>query len=152
QATSYYDDEGWQTFDSARPALEAALVALKRIGFETYWEQNIRPVVAERAAALRAELAQRDIVAAIEARLGRRLASPRITVYLLYYSEPHGIKIVGTNFITHYSYPTRIVLRNAIHEMMHPPYDPKDSRVLNVIAALRKDPYLMDKAEHHDAS
>jgi hypothetical protein len=74
-------------------------------------------------------------------------------VYLLYYSQPHGIKITGTRFLTHYSYPFRIVLRNAIHEMMHPPYDlAHDAGLRASLQSLRNDTFLMDKVEHHNRS
>src|SRR5262245_12048325 len=47
QATSYYDPEAWKTYEAARPDLEAALIALKRIHFDRYWEANIKPIVEE---------------------------------------------------------------------------------------------------------
>jgi hypothetical protein len=85
--------------------------------------------------------------------LGSPRPTNRITVYLLYYSQPHGIKITGTSFLTHYSYPFRIVLRNAIHEMMHPPYDlAHDAELRTGLEALKSDAFLMDKVEHHDKS
>ena len=89
----------------------------------------------------------------VESVLGSPSPSNRITVYLLYYSEPHGIKITGTRFLTHYSYPFRIVLRNAIHEMMHPPYDlAHDADLRASLQSLRADAFLMDKVEHHNPS
>src|SRR5262249_20808229 len=70
-----------------------------------------------------------------------------------YYSEPHGIKITGTRFLTHYSYPFRIVLHNAIHEMMHPPYDlAHDPGLKAALESLKADQFLMNKVERHDAS
>jgi hypothetical protein len=89
----------------------------------------------------------------VEAVLGAPRPSNKITIYLLYYSQPHGIKITGTRFLTHYSYPFRIVLRNAIHEMMHPPYDlANDPDLRTALDSLRNDPDLMDKVEHHNRS
>jgi len=89
----------------------------------------------------------------VEAVLGTPRPTNKITVYLLYYSQPHGIKITGTRFLTHYSYPFRIVLRNAIHEMMHPPYDLEhDPDLRTALESLKSDPFLMDKVEHHDRS
>jgi len=152
EATPYFSAEGWKTYEEARPDLEAALVALKRTHFDDYWEKNVRPVIERRRSELLAALPYYNIVPTIEARLGHALPSNKITVYLLYYSEPHGIKIVGTNFITHYSYPLRIVMRNAIHEMMHPPYEASNPALKNAIESLRADPFLMDKVQHHDPS
>jgi len=153
KATPYYDEEQWKVYDASRPDLKAALLALERIHFETDWKQNALPAVEKARAAITAELPRYNIVPVIEAKLGKPLASNRITVYLLYYSEPHGIKITGTRFLTHYSYPFRIVLRNAIHEMMHPPYDlAHDAELRKDLDSLRGDPYLMNKVEHHDPS
>lgn len=153
QATPYYGEQQWKVYDESRPDLKAALLALERIHFEADWKQNAVPPVEKARAAITAELPRYNIVPVIEAKLGRELASDRITVYLLYYSEPHGIKITGTRFLTHYSYPFRIVLRNAIHEMMHPPYDlAQDPELRKHLDSLRGDPFLMNKVEHHDPS
>jgi len=153
QATTYYSEEGWKTYAEARPDLEDALLALKRIHFDQYWESNIKPVVEERGRAWTPILSRYNVVPAIEKRLGRPLPSNKITVYVLYYSEPHGIRITGTNFLTHYSYPQRIVVRNAIHEMMHPPYDAAhDATVRAAIESLGAEPFLADKVANHDRS
>jgi hypothetical protein len=49
-------------------------------------------------------------------------------------------------FLTNYSYPFRIVLRNAIHEMMHPPYDlAHDAGLRASLQSLRSDAFLMGK-------
>jgi len=132
---------------------ESRSAALDRIHFEADWRQNVLPSVEKARASITAELPRFNIVPVIEAKLGRALPSNRITVFLLYYSEPHGIKITGTRFLTHYSYPFRIVLRNAIHEMMHPPYDlAHDAELRKDLDSLHADPYLMNKVEHHDPS
>lgn len=56
-------------------------------------------------------------------------------------------------FLTHCSYPFRIVLRNAIHEMMHPPYDlARDAGLRAGLQSLRANAFLMDKVEHHNSS
>jgi hypothetical protein len=70
----------------------------------------------------------------------------------LAYSEPHGIRITGLRFLTHESYPFKIVLHNAIHEPMHPPYNASDPRVRKAIDLLSNDPLIEDKVKHHDPS
>jgi hypothetical protein len=153
KATSYYSDDGWRIYDASRPDLEAALRALKRIHFEEDWEAHAKTAVEQALASIAKDLPSYNVIPAVEAVLGVQKPSNRITVYMLYYSEPHGIKITGTRFLTHYSYPFRIVLRNAIHEMMHPPYDLANDSVLTAsLRSLRSDSYLMDKVEHHDRS
>jgi hypothetical protein len=151
QATPYYDDEQWKIYEDSRADLKAAFRALQRIHFEADWEKEVRPQIERARSAIAADLPKYNVVPAVESVLGSPRPSNQITVYLLYYSQPHGIKITGTRFLTHYSYPFRIVLRNAIHEMMHPPYDlAGDSELRSRFDALRSDSYLMDKVEHHD--
>lgn len=150
--TPYWSESGWANYDKARPALETALRALQRVGFAAYWEQTAKPRVEKRIAELAPELPRYNIIPAIEQRLGFALPSDTITVYLLNYSEPHGIRITGLRFLTHVSYPFYIVLHNAIHEPMHPPYHLSDPRVQNAINLLGKDPLVLDKVQHHDPS
>ncbi|MGA8865496.1 MAG: hypothetical protein WB510_00925 [Candidatus Sulfotelmatobacter sp.] len=153
RATPYYDDDGWKVYEESRPDLEAAFRALKRIHFEDDWEKHARPGIEKSRAAIVRDLPKYNVIPAVESVLGVPRPTNKITVYLLYYSEPHGIKITGTRFLTHYSYPFRIVLRNAIHEMMHPPYDlAHDAGLRAALQSLRSDSFLMDKVEHHDRS
>jgi hypothetical protein len=153
KATPYYDEESWKVYDASRLDLKAAFVALKRIRFESDWAEESRPRIEQAIHAVSADLPKYNIIPAVESVLGAARPTNRITVFLLYYSEPHGIKITGTQFLTHYSYPFRIVLRNAIHEMMHPPYDlANDPELRKDIDSLRSDRFLMDMVEHHDVS
>jgi hypothetical protein len=150
--TTYWSDDGWAVYEKARPHLEMALRALRRVGLGPYWETTARPRIEHRISELAPELSKYNVIPAIEAKLGKPLSSNRIAVYLLAYSEPHGIKITGTQFITHVSYPFRIVLRNAVHEMMHPPYDASDPKVASAIADIGRDPLIHDKVTNHDKS
>jgi hypothetical protein len=152
EKTSYWSADGWQNYEAARPALEAALRALDRVGFPAYWEANAKPKIEKRIAEISAELPKYNIIPAIESYLGFPLPSQTITVYLLAYSEPHGIRIAGLRFLTHVSYPFRIVLHNAIHEPMHPPYRADDPKVREAIERLGHDPLVIDKVQHHDPS
>jgi hypothetical protein len=150
--TPYWDDDGWKSYKKARPALEIALRGLNRVGFPAYWKQSAEPGVERKIAQLSPDLAKYDIAPIIEQHLGFALPSQTITVYLLAYSEPHGIRITGLRFLTHESYPFRIVLHNAIHEPMHPPYIANDPRVRKAIDLLSRDPLIVDKVKHHDPS
>lgn len=150
--TSYWNADSWQNYDAARPALEAALRALERAGFPAYWAANAKPRIEKRIAELATDLPKYDIVPTIESYLGFPLPSHTIRVYVLAYSEPHGIRITGLRFLTHVSYPFGIVLHNAIHESMHPPYRVDDPAVSKAIDLLGKDPTIMDKVRNHDQS
>lgn len=150
--TSYWNADSWRNFESARPALESALRALDRVGFPEYWAAHAKPKIEKRIRELSVDLPKYDIIPVIESYLGFPLPSHTIEVYLLAYSEPHGIRITGLRFLTHVSYPFRIVLHNAIHESMHPPYRVEDVDVWKAIDLLGNDPMVMDKVQHHDPS
>src|SRR5215469_7211171 len=150
--TSYWSESGWKAYEKARPALETALKALNRVGFTDYWEKTAKPRAEKRIAELAPDLPRYNIIPALEKLLGFPLTSGTITVYLLNYSEPHGIRITGLRFLTHVSYPFPIVLHNAIHEPMHPPWNINDPVVKSAIAQLAGDPLVVDKVQHHDAS
>jgi hypothetical protein len=153
KTTSYYSEDGWKLYDESRSDLVVAFNALKRIHFDADWEKQIKPQVEKSRAAIAQDLPRYNVVPRVEAVLGSPRPTNKITVYLLYYSQPHGIKITGTRFLTHYSYPFRIVLRNAIHEMMHPPYDlAHDAALRASLQSLRSDAFLMNKVEHHNPS
>src|SRR3984885_588969 len=153
KATPYYSDDGWKLYEESRPDLEAAFEALKRIHFDADWQKAVKARIEKSRAAIAQELPRYNVIPTIESALGSPRPTNKITVYLLYYSQPHGIKITGTRFLTHYSYPFRIVLRNAIHEMMHPPYDlAHDAALRASLQSLRSDAFLMDKVEHHNPS
>jgi hypothetical protein len=150
--TSYWSADGWQNYEAARPALEAALRALDRVGFPAYWEANAKPMIEKRIAEISPELPKYNIIPVIESYLGFSLPSRTITVYLLAYSEPHGLRITELRFLTHVSYPFDIVLHNAIHETMHPPYHADDPKMREAIDLLGRDPLVVDKVQHHDPS
>jgi hypothetical protein len=150
--TSYWNEDSWKNYQAARPALELALRALERVDFPAYWAANAKPKIDKRIGELSVDLPKYDIIPVIESYLGFSLPSHTITVYLLAYSEPHGIRITGLRFLTHVSYPFSIVLRNAIHESMHPPYRADEPGVRHAIDLLARDPLVIDRVEHHDAS
>jgi hypothetical protein len=152
KTTSYWSADSWQNYEAARPALEVALRALDRVGFPDYWTATARPKIEKHIAELSPELPKYNIIPVIEGYLGFPLPSHTITVYLLAYSEPHGIRITGLRFLTHVSYPFSIVLHNAIHELMHPPYHADNPKVRETIDLLGRDPLVTDKVQHHDPS
>lgn len=150
--TTYWSESAWKKYEDARPAIEAALQALNRVGFSKYWTQSARPAIEKRIAEISSDLPKYNIIPAIEKYLGFPLPSSTVTVYLLAYSEPHGIRITGLRFLTHRTYPFNIVLHNAIHESMHPPYNTRDPEIIQAIDLLGSDPLVADKVSHHNRS
>ncbi len=149
--TPYYSEAGWQLYDSVREDLKSILLFLKDIQFESYWKENVLPRVRQKIELVEKDLPAYNVIAEVERHLGFALPSNRITVYMLYFSQPHGIKVTGTRFLTDVAWPFEIVLRNAVHEMMHPPYDlVHDDDLRKTFELLKKDEFLMDTIKNHN--
>jgi hypothetical protein len=151
--TVYYSEGGWKLYESVRGELKKVFLFLKDAGFEAYWRRNVLPSVESRAAAVGGGLAKYDVVAEVEARLGFKLPSERIDVYVLHFARPHGARLTGARFITDASYPLEVVLRMAVHELLHPPYLlARDRELKQALDSLRADGFLKDRILHHDPS
>jgi len=149
--TPYYQEDGWQLYESVRDDLETIFLFLKDIRFHDYWKRNILAKVEHKITRIEKDLHKYNVITEDEKHLGFALPSSKIDVYMLYYSQPHGIKITGTRFLTDVAWPFAIVLRNAVHEMMHPPYDlANDEELRNTLDLLREDEFLMDKVVNHN--
>ena len=153
EKTPYHDEDSWKLFESVNHDLKVVLKFLKAINFNDYWKKDILPIVREKINEIKPDLPKYDVIRENEEYLGFKLPSNEITVYMLYYSQPHGIKITGTRFLTDVAWPFKIVIRTAAHEMMHPPYDINNNKKLaDAIESLRKDDFLMDKVNNHNPS
>jgi len=151
--TPYFSEGGWKLYESVREDLKIIFLFLKDIQIESYWTEHILPKVRQKIKEIEKDLPKFDVIAEVEDHLGFALSSNTITVYMLYYSQPHGIKITGTRYLTDIAWPFKIVLRNAVHEMMHPPYDlPNDKELRKILNLLKKDEFLMDKVLNHNPS
>lgn len=151
--TIYHDDEGWKLFESINSELKTIFDFLISIKYAEYWKQNILPQVSDTIAVIQPDLPKYDVIRENEKYLGYKLPSDTITVYMLYYAKPHGIKITGTRFLTNVGWPFKIVIRTAAHEMMHPPYDLQNDKALSgMIEQFRSDEFVMDKVNNHNPS
>jgi hypothetical protein len=151
--TPYHDEESWKVFESTAPDLKVIFSFLKDIKFEEYWNENILPIVNKKIDEIKPGLPDYDVIKLNEFYLGYKLPSNKITVYMLYYVKPHGIRITGMRFLTDQSWPFNIVIRNAAHEMMHPPYDlANDKELQEAIQTFAKDEFFMDKLNNHNPS
>ena len=151
--TVYFNEGGWRLFLSVRGELRTILTSLKEMGFADYWGRHVLPRLTQEAAALERRLAEYDVASEVEAQLGSALPSNKITVYLLHFARPHGIRVTGSRFIADVSYPFLEVLRNAIHEMLHPPFDASRDRELRLaLKTLEGDAFLTDVIRHHNPS
>jgi len=151
--TVYYKDNEWALFESIQKDMRAYFTFLKEAGFEEFWRENILPKVEKRIYELDENITNNNLnmITEQEKLLGYPLQNNRITVIVLYYAQPHGIKITGTKFITDVAYPIDVVVQNAAHEMLHPPYDLNSNIPLkNALDKLKNDTFLMDKVLNHN--
>ena len=86
--TPYYSDEGWQLYESVREHLKTVFRFLKDIQLESYWRKYVVPKAVERSKKIHKELPKYNVVAEVEAHLGVKLPSHRITGTLLFPSTP----------------------------------------------------------------
>ncbi len=147
-----YNDEAWNIFVSILPELKITFQFLKEIEFEKYWEREIRPVVEKRILEMEQKISNNNIISEIERKLGKPFDSDTIKVYVLYFAQPHGIKITGTRFITDVSYSDKTVMNNAVHELLHSLDLQTNKETAKVVAELKNDPVMMDKLENHNPS
>lgn len=118
--------------------------------FEEYWKEEMLPGLEERKAELEEYLQDVNVVPVIEKHLGFPLGCNRINIYLLYFNKPHGIKLVGTQYITGQAYSEETIVRHAIHEMMHPPANFNDWDFKKAMNTLRKDELFMYHLRNHN--
>ncbi len=151
-ATQFWSEDSWQRFDDLRGDLLVALRFLRDDGYPRRWQAQVRPRVERRADTVAARLANYDIVGLVQ----RMVPAPRdsaVGVILTTMCQPHGIRITGDRYLTDVTYPDAIVLRNAVHEMLHPPYDlATDTALAAALDTWRESPWLMARVEGHDPS
>ena len=152
RASSFWDEESWTLFQRVRPDVITALVAMRRAGFSKDWEKLAGKGASGKVATRRAEIAKYDILGEQSRLVGRELQQGRIEVILLHYSRPHGIRIQGGRFLTNLDYPASIVLRNAAHEPLHPPYDGANARVSETVAEFTRDSLVARIVREHNPS
>ncbi|WP_147444280.1 MULTISPECIES: hypothetical protein [Corallococcus] len=149
RASPYWEPEAWDWFLTARPELARVLEALAASDFPTFRREVLGDLVEQRAAELRQRLAGVDVIAEQERLLGHRLEED-ITIDLLHFSKPHGIKVIGQRFLTHRTYSDALIIRNAAHEILHPPFDATHPSILAALEVLRRDPLLPRIVADHD--
>jgi hypothetical protein len=152
RSSPYWSEDSWNLFLAARAPLVRALEAMHRAGFESLWEKHLGHDATARADGLRKDLARYDVLGEEERLLGHELQGGRIEVILLWYSRPHGIRIQGERFLTNIGYPASVVLRNAVHEPMHPPFDKASPAVRAAIDSLSRDSLMARIVAGHNPS
>jgi hypothetical protein len=150
--TIYYDDESWAEFVSMIPELKVIFQFLKEIEFDKYWSKEIKPKVEKRIAKMEEKISQKNIIPDIERKLGQAIDSDTINVYVLYFAQPYSIRITGTRFLTDISYSDKVLMNNAVHELIHDLDLETNIKTRNAIEKLKNDAFLMERFENRDVA
>jgi hypothetical protein len=156
KATPYWDDAAWKRFEDLRPDILTVVRWFRDIDFPAYWREDAEKPIKAALVEIQPELQKADVVPLVEQVLGRKLDTGEIRVVATRYCRPHGIRLVGDRFITDPTYPKDKVLAitggTSVHELLHPPFDPKDPRILKAIAIAQNDPFVQSRFQGHNPS
>jgi hypothetical protein len=148
RASDNWSESDWAWFLSAAPRLKAVLEAMQAAGFAAFRAERTAGLDA-RIAELTRDLAAYDVISLHEKLTGRNF-DPGIEVVLLQFCKPHGIKVQGQTFLQAGDWNTAITVRNAAHEMLHPPVAMDGPAAKAALAVLEKDALVMRVVREHD--
>ncbi len=153
ETTPYFGEESWRRFESVTGDLRVIFDFLAELGYEEEWAARRLPDLRARARALEARLPEWSLLSQVAQLTGLPERPAPVEIIVLHFNQPHGIRITGTRYLTYSGWPLRIVLNDAIHEMLHPPYDlDADPELRRAIEGLRVSEFVMDRVENHDPS
>ena len=148
QQSPYWNDAEWKWLTAHAPRLLAVFTAMRDAGFSGFRDARTGDLAA-RAAQLQRDLAPFDVIR-LQQKLTGRSFDPQIDVVLLQFCKPHGIKVQGQTFLQAADWNLAITVRNAAHEMLHPPI-PMDGAVAKAaLAVLARDPLIPRIVGEHD--
>lgn len=150
-ASDNWDPEAWSWFASIAPRVKRIFEAMRDAGFASYRRSVIGTAETLRPAEVTAALAPYDVISWQEKLTGRTF-DPTIEIVLLHFSKPHGIKVRGQTFLQALDYPLEVTVRNAAHEMLHPPIDMEGPAAKAAMAVLERDALIMKIVKEHDPS
>lgn len=149
QASPYWNEPDWNWFDSAAPRLETIFSAMRDAGFTAFRNERVGSALATRVTELRSSLSKFNVVTWQEKLTGRSF-DPTIEIVLLQFSKPHGIKVQGQTFLQAADYDVATTVRNAAHEMLHPPVVMDGPAATAALAILKQDTLVMKIVCEHD--
>ena len=149
EKSPHWDPNEFESATQLMPAVHTALLALRGTGFVERYTRETLPHIVEAIESDYASVVSHDLIPEQERLLGRDL-DPRIDIILVRYAKPYGIRILGQRFVAYYGWDAETQLRIAAHEIFHPPYDPNDAELLELLSDFRTDPWFMSIVRDHD--
>lgn len=148
RASSNWNEADWAWFAAHAPRVKAVLEAMQAADFAAFRAERIAALEG-RIAQLQDDLGAYDVIRLHEKLTGRTF-DPEIEVVLLQFCKPHGIKVQGQTFLQAADWNTAITVRNAAHEMLHPPVPMDGAAAKAALAILAKDPLIPRVVSEHD--
>lgn len=148
RASSNWGEKDWGWFTAHAPRVKAVLEAMRDAGFSAFRTERIAALEG-RIVQLQADLGAYDVIRLHEKLTGRTF-DPQIEVVLLQFCKPHGIKVQGQTFLQAADWNTAITVRNAGHEMLHPPVAMDGAAAKAALAIFAKDPLIPRVVAEHD--
>ncbi|RSY79053.1 hypothetical protein DAH66_17720 [Sphingomonas koreensis] len=148
QASPYWDAKDWAWLIANAPRLRAVFAAMRDAGFSAFRAERAAGIEA-RAAEIARALANYDVIK-WQRKLTGRAFEPEISIVLLQFSKPHGIKVQGQTFLQSADYDVALTVRIAAHEMLHPPIPMEGAAARAAMALLEKDAVMMRIVREHD--
>lgn len=149
EASPHWSAAQFEAAVALMPDVALVLGALHEAGYEDWYDRRHRPSVRAAAEALRSTVASYDLVPEHARLLGREL-DPTIEMLVLAFSRPYGIRLLGQRYASWHGWEPETQLRVAAHELFHPPYDPRDQELTELLAELEADPWMQSIVTGHD--
>ena len=149
QASQYWDEKDWRWFAAAAPRLRKTFSAMRHADFAGYRKQLLGNQLDARATELSHGLSDYDVVR-WQRKLSGKALDPTISIVLLQFSKPHGVRVQGQRFLQAADYNLTTTLRISAHELLHPPFDMEGPVAKAAMAVLAKDELVTRIVRDHD--
>lgn len=148
RASPYWDEGDWRWFLASAPRLRSIFEAMHEADFTSFRAERAGDID-QRIDEISRGLASFDVIRLHEKLTGRTF-DPQIEVVLLQFCKPHGIKVQGQTFLQATDWNIAITVRNAAHEMLHPPVPMDGAAAKAALEVLEKDPLFTRIVRDHD--
>ncbi len=149
ETSDHWTEADEQLYRNVRPALLAVLLGLRAAGLADWWTEHAEPQLRQRCGELGEQLAPYDLVPFVERCTKVALPAGQVELCVLRWAAPHAIRVTGVRFRGDVRYDTRVLLDNAVHELLHPPW-PADHRVKRLLRDLSDNPFLAGRFAARD--
>lgn len=152
ESSTYWGSDAMPSADRTRDLIPAVATVLREFdaaGFSEWWSDNFLAAIDASVARNREALTPFDLIPEQSHLLGRAL-DPQIDVVITHFAKPYGIRVTGQRFIAHHEYEPQTQLRNAAHEMFHPPFDLSAQQLWQRLEPLGSDPWMASVVTNHD--